>query len=99
MRCASGWPGPAPLQGGDVVGLDDAAFVAPADLDVWIVDALRLKPLNVRRQVSAVRRLRVRRETALNPYVAQISIEQNEESLPDRFPIHDSPCCSPPMFR
>ncbi|MGE3866831.1 MAG: MBL fold metallo-hydrolase, partial [Hyphomonadaceae bacterium] len=28
----------------DVVGLDDAAFAALAGLEVWIVDALRLKP-------------------------------------------------------
>lgn len=28
----------------DVVGLDDAAFEALADLDVWIVDALRRRP-------------------------------------------------------
>ncbi len=28
----------------DVVGLDDAAFEALADLDVWIVDALRWRP-------------------------------------------------------
>jgi phosphoribosyl 1,2-cyclic phosphate phosphodiesterase len=28
----------------DVVGLDDAAFEALADLDVWIVDALRYRP-------------------------------------------------------
>jgi phosphoribosyl 1,2-cyclic phosphate phosphodiesterase len=28
----------------DVVALDDAAFEALADLDVWIVDALRRRP-------------------------------------------------------
>jgi phosphoribosyl 1,2-cyclic phosphate phosphodiesterase len=28
----------------DVVGLDDAAFAALADLDIWIVDALRYRP-------------------------------------------------------
>jgi len=28
----------------DVVGLDDRAFEALADLDVWIVDALRRRP-------------------------------------------------------
>jgi phosphoribosyl 1,2-cyclic phosphate phosphodiesterase len=57
----------------DVVDLDDAAFEALADLDVWIVDALRWRPhpthAHVERTLEWIARARPRRTILTNMHI------------------------------
>jgi len=57
----------------DVVGLDEAAFEALAGLDVWIVDALRLRPhpthAHVERTLEWIARVAPRRAILTNMHV------------------------------
>ncbi|MCR5875685.1 MBL fold metallo-hydrolase [Phenylobacterium sp. J426] len=57
----------------DVVGLDDAAFQALANLDVWIVDTLRYRPhpthAHLERTLEWVERVRPRRTILTNMHI------------------------------
>jgi phosphoribosyl 1,2-cyclic phosphate phosphodiesterase len=57
----------------DVVDLDEAAFAAMADLDVWIVDALRYRPhpthAHLERTLGWIERLRPRRAILTNLHI------------------------------
>ncbi len=57
----------------DVVGLDEAAFEALADLDVWIVDALRYRPhpthAHLERVLEWVERVKPRRTILTNMHI------------------------------
>lgn len=57
----------------DVVNLDEAAFAALADLDVWIVDALRYRPhpthAHLEQTLAWVERLKPRRTILTNLHV------------------------------
>jgi phosphoribosyl 1,2-cyclic phosphate phosphodiesterase len=57
----------------DVVNLDEAAFVALADLDVWIVDALRYRPhpthAHLERALEWIARLKPRRAILTNLHI------------------------------
>lgn len=57
----------------DVVDLDDAAFEALADLDVWIVDALRWRPhpthAHVEKTLAWIERARPRRTILTNMHI------------------------------
>jgi phosphoribosyl 1,2-cyclic phosphate phosphodiesterase len=57
----------------DVVNLDEAAFEALADLDVWIVDALRYRPhpthAHVERALEWIARLKPRRAILTNLHI------------------------------
>jgi phosphoribosyl 1,2-cyclic phosphate phosphodiesterase len=57
----------------DLVDLDDAAFEALADLDVWIVDALRYRPhpshAHVERTLSWIERAKPRRAILTNMHI------------------------------
>ena len=67
----------------DVVGLDDRAFEALADLDVWIVDALRRRPhpthAHLERTLDWIARVRPRRAILTNMHIdmdfAQLTAE------------------------
>jgi phosphoribosyl 1,2-cyclic phosphate phosphodiesterase len=69
----------------DVVDLDDAAFEALADLDVWIVDALRWRPhpthAHVERTLEWIARARPRRTILTNMH-----IDLDYETLARRLP-------------
>jgi len=58
---------------GDVVNLDESAFVALAGLDVWIVDALRYRPhpthAHVERTLEWIARLKPRRAILTNLHI------------------------------
>ncbi|THD54298.1 MBL fold metallo-hydrolase [Phenylobacterium sp.] len=57
----------------DVVNLDEAAFAALADLDVWIVDALRYRPhpthAHLERTLEWIARLRPKRAILTNLHI------------------------------
>jgi phosphoribosyl 1,2-cyclic phosphate phosphodiesterase len=57
----------------DVVDLDEAAFAAMADLDVWIVDALRYRPhpthAHLERTLGWIERLRPKRAILTNLHI------------------------------
>lgn len=57
----------------DVVGLDEAAFEALADLDVWIVDALRFRPhpthAHLERTLEWVDRVKPKRTILTNMHI------------------------------
>src|SRR5262249_47209498 len=57
----------------DVLDLDDAAFTALADVDLWIVDALRSTPpptrAHVERTLGWIERVRPRRAVLTNMHI------------------------------
>ncbi|WP_430418468.1 MBL fold metallo-hydrolase [Phenylobacterium sp.] len=69
----------------DVVGLDDAAFEALADLDVWIVDALRRRPhpthAHLDRALEWIERARPKRAILTNMHI-DLDYEQLIAELP-----------------
>lgn len=69
----------------DVVGLDDAAFEALADLDVWIVDALRWRPhpthAHVERALAWIERAKPRRAILTNMHI-DLDYEDLAKQLP-----------------
>lgn len=69
----------------DVVGLDDLAFEALADLDVWIVDALRRRPhpthAHLDRALEWIARVRPRRAILTNMHI-DLDFEQLVAELP-----------------
>ena len=69
----------------DVVNLDEAAFEALADLDVWIVDALRWRPhpthAHVERALEWIARLRPRRAILTNMHV-DLDFDELASKLP-----------------
>ncbi|MCR5880415.1 MBL fold metallo-hydrolase [Phenylobacterium sp. J367] len=69
----------------DVVGLDDAAFEALADLDVWIVDALRYRPhpthAHLERTLEWIARARPRRAILTNLHI-DLDYETLRRELP-----------------
>lgn len=69
----------------DVVGLDDAAFAALADLDVWIVDALRDTPhpthATVEQALAWIERVRPKRAI-----LTDLHIDLDYEALSARLP-------------
>jgi phosphoribosyl 1,2-cyclic phosphate phosphodiesterase len=70
----------------DVVGLDEAAFAALADLDVWIVDALRRRPhpthAHLERALEWIARVRPRRAILTNMHI-DMDYETLRAELPD----------------
>ena len=74
----------------DVVGLDDLAFEALRDLDVWIVDALRWKPhpthAHVDMTLEWIERVKPRRAIFTNMH-----IDLDYEDLRARLPSHIEP--------
>lgn len=74
----------------DVVGLDDQAFEALRDLDVWIVDALRWKPHPTHAHVDLtlewIERVKPRRAILTNMH-----IDLDYEDLRGRLPSHIEP--------
>lgn len=70
----------------DVVNLDDAAFAALADLDVWIVDALRWTPhpthAHVERTLEWVARLKPRHTILTNMHI-DLDYEDLRSKLPE----------------
>jgi len=69
----------------DVVDLDEAAFAALADLDVWIVDALRYRPhpthAHLERTLGWIERLRPRRTILTNLHI-DLDFETLTHELP-----------------
>jgi phosphoribosyl 1,2-cyclic phosphate phosphodiesterase len=69
----------------DVVDLDEAAFAALADLDVWIVDALRYRPhpthAHLERALAWIERLKPRRAILTN-----LHIDMDYETLKAELP-------------
>lgn len=69
----------------DVVGLDDAAFEALADLDVWIVDALRYRPhpthAHLERTLEWIARVKPRRAILTNLHI-DLDYETLRRELP-----------------
>lgn len=69
----------------DVVGLDDAAFAALSDLDVWIVDALRHKPHPTHAHLDLalewIARVKPRRAILTNMHI-DLDFEQLRAELP-----------------
>jgi phosphoribosyl 1,2-cyclic phosphate phosphodiesterase len=69
----------------DVVGLDDAAFEALADLDVWIVDALRRRPhpthAHLERTLEWIERAKPRRAILTNMHI-DLDYDQLRAELP-----------------
>jgi len=69
----------------DVVDLDDAAFAALEDLDVWIVDALRWRPhpthAHVERALEWIARVRPRRAILTNMHI-DLDFEDLKSKLP-----------------
>ena len=69
----------------DVVDLDEAAFAALADLDVWIVDALRYRPhpthAHLERTLGWIERLRPRRTILTNLHI-DLDFEALTHELP-----------------
>jgi phosphoribosyl 1,2-cyclic phosphate phosphodiesterase len=74
----------------DVVDLDEAAFAALADLDVWIVDALRHKPhpthAHLARTLEWIERVKPRRAILTNMH-----IDLDYEALKRELPPHVEP--------
>ncbi|WP_041373379.1 MBL fold metallo-hydrolase [Phenylobacterium zucineum] len=70
----------------DVVGLDEAAFEALADLDVWIVDALRRRPhpthAHLDRALEWIDRVRPRRAILTNMHI-DMDFETLRRELPE----------------
>jgi phosphoribosyl 1,2-cyclic phosphate phosphodiesterase len=69
----------------DVVELDEAAFAALADLDVWIVDALRYRPhpthAHLERTLGWIERLKPRRAILTNLHI-DLDFEAVKAELP-----------------
>jgi phosphoribosyl 1,2-cyclic phosphate phosphodiesterase len=69
----------------DVVGLDEAAFAALADLDVWIVDALRHRPhpthAHLELTLSWIERVKPRRAILTNMHI-DLDFEALRAALP-----------------
>ena len=69
----------------DVVNLDEAAFAALADLDVWIVDALRYRPhpthAHLDRTLAWIERLKPRRAILTNLHI-DLDYETLKAELP-----------------
>jgi phosphoribosyl 1,2-cyclic phosphate phosphodiesterase len=69
----------------DVVGLDDSAFEALQDLDVWIVDALRRRPhpthAHLDRALEWIDRVKPRRAILTNMHI-DLDFEQLTAELP-----------------
>jgi phosphoribosyl 1,2-cyclic phosphate phosphodiesterase len=69
----------------DVVGLDEAAFEALADLDVWIVDALRRRPhpthAHLDLALAWIERVQPRRAILTNMHI-DLDFEQLRAELP-----------------
>ncbi len=69
----------------DVVGLDEAAFEALADLDVWIVDALRPRPhpthAHLALTLSWIERVKPKRAILTNMHI-DLDYEQLRAELP-----------------
>lgn len=69
----------------DVVNLDEAAFAALADLDVWIVDALRYRPhpthAHLERTLGWIERLKPRRAILTNLHI-DLDYERLKAELP-----------------
>ena len=69
----------------DVVNLDEAAFDALADLDVWIVDALRWRPhpthAHVERTLAWIDRVKPRRAILTNLHI-DLDFEDLKSKLP-----------------
>jgi phosphoribosyl 1,2-cyclic phosphate phosphodiesterase len=69
----------------DVVNLDESAFAALADLDVWIVDALRYRPhpthAHVARALEWIARVRPRRAILTNLHI-DLDYETLKAELP-----------------
>jgi phosphoribosyl 1,2-cyclic phosphate phosphodiesterase len=69
----------------DVVGLDEAAFEALADLDVWIVDALRYRPhpthAHLERALEWIARVRPKRAILTNMHI-DLDFERLRRELP-----------------
>ena len=69
----------------DVVGLDEAAFAALADLDVWIVDALRYRPhpthAHLALALAWIERLKPRRAILTNLHI-DLDYETLKAELP-----------------
>ncbi len=77
----------------DVVDLDEAAFAALEDLDVWIVDALRWRPhpthAHVERTLDWIARVRPRRAILTNLHI-DLDFEELKARLPPGVePGHD----------
>ena len=70
----------------DVVNLDDAAMAALADLDVWIVDALRWRPhpthAHVERALEWIAQLKPRRAILTNMHI-DLDYEDLARQLPE----------------
>lgn len=70
----------------DVVGLDDAAFEALADLDVWIVDALRRRPhpthAHLELALEWIARVKPRRAILTNMHI-DLDFRQLAAELPE----------------
>lgn len=70
----------------DVVGLDDLAFEALADLDVWIVDALRRRPHPTHAHLDLalewIARVKPRRAILTNMHI-DLDFEQLRAELPE----------------
>ncbi len=69
----------------DVVDLDEAAFAALQDLDVWIVDALRWRPhpthAHVERTLEWIARVKPRRAIFTNMHI-DLDFEDLRAKLP-----------------
>ena len=77
----------------DVVELDETAFAALADLDVWIVDALRYRPhpthAHLARTLAWIERLKPRRAILTNLHI-DLDYEALKAELPPGVePAHD----------
>lgn len=70
----------------DVVDLDDAAFEALTDLDVWIVDALRFRPhpthAHLEKTLAWIERARPRRAILTNMHI-DLDYDELAAQLPD----------------
>lgn len=77
----------------DVVDLDEAAFAALSDLDVWIVDALRYRPhpthAHLERTLGWIERLKPRRAILTNLHIDLDYETLRAELPPDVEPGHD----------
>lgn len=77
----------------DVVNLDEAAFAALADLDVWIVDALRYRPhpthAHLERTLGWIERLKPRRAILTNLHIDLDYATLNAELPPGVEPAFD----------
>jgi phosphoribosyl 1,2-cyclic phosphate phosphodiesterase len=77
----------------DLVDLDDAAFAALADLDVWIVDALRYRPhpthAHLERTLGWIERVRPKRAILTNMHIDLDYAKLARELPPGVEPAYD----------